>query len=425
MNQHTPPSAKDIEDALGLSTGTRRGRSLKRVMWAAVLVALLAAAGYYWFGGSSTQNAITYETKPVTVQDVVVTVAATGTIEPITQVDVGTQLSGVVAEVRVDENSFVKKGDVLAVLDAGRLSAQRASIAAKLKMAEATLNEAKATLTEQNKILDRQKALGIRGVASTQTVDSAVATAARAEAAVQSAAAQVTATTADLAVLDSDLANTAIVTPIDGIVLKREAEPGQTVAASLQAPVLFQIAEDLHRIQLKANVDEADMGQVKQGQEAQFTVDAYRDRKFPAKIERLSYAPQTVDGVVTYASILSAANEQLELRPGMTATAYITVASFTQKRVVPNEALRFKPPEQAAQKSFSITSLFLPRMPRAGQPKSEAAKDAARKIYVLRGTEVVEVDVKTGASDGKVTIVESDALQASDAVIIAQKQTRK
>jgi HlyD family secretion protein len=425
MNKHSPPTAHDIEEVLGLSKSTRRGRSLKRFAWMIALVLVVAAAAYYWFSGNGTQNAITYETRPAAVQDVVVTVAATGKIEPLTQVDVGTQLSGVIKEVRVDENSLVKKGDVLAVLDAGRLSAQRASIAAKLQMAEAALTESKATAAEQNQILDRQKALGIRGVASTQTVDSAVATATRADASVLSAEAQVAATKADLAVLDSDLANTTIVAPIDGIVLKRQVEPGQTVAASLQAPVLFQIAEDLRRIQLKANVDEADMGQVKQGQEALFSVDAYRDRKFPAKIERLSYAPQTVDGVVTYTSVLSAANEELALRPGMTATAYITVANYPQKLVIPNEALRYKPPEQAAQKSFSITSLFLPRMPRGGQSKSDAPKDGARKVYVLRGTEAVAVDVKVSASDGKVTIVDAEGLKAGDAVIIAQKQARK
>lgn len=403
MNQHSPPTAREIEDALGLSRSAKRGRSLKRAFWLLALAVIVCAAAYYWFGTGNTQNAIVYETRPAAIQDVVVTVAATGTIEPITQVDVGTQLSGVIKDVRVDENTLVKKGDVLAILDAGRLSAQRASTAAKLKMAEAALNETRATLEEQNQTLDRQKGLGIRGVASTQTVESAVATAARAQAAMQSAAAQVDATKADLAVIDSDLANTTIVAPIDGIVLKRQVEPGQTVAASLQAPVLFQIAEDLRRIQLKANVDEADMGQVKQGQDALFSVDAYRDRKFPAKIERLSYAPQTVDGVVTYTSVLSAANEDLALRPGMTATAYITVANYAQKLVVPNEALRFKPPERAAQKSFSISSLFLPRMPRGGQTKTDPANDGVRKIYVLRGAEAVAVDIKTGASDGKVT----------------------
>ena len=423
MNQHLPPTPQEIEDALGLSPTHKRGRSMTRIVWLLVAALAVAAGLFFWSGSGTSQNAVTYETQPATLQDVVVTVAATGTIEPITQVDIGTQLSGVVKEVLVDENSLVKKGDVLAILDAGRLSAQRASIAAKLKMAEATLNEANATLQEQNQTLDRQKGLGIRGVASTQTVETAVATAARAEAASQSAAAQVDATKADLAVIDSDLANTVIVAPIDGIVLKRSVEPGQTVAASLQAPILFQIAEDLRRIQLKANVDEADMGQVKQGQDALFSVDAYRDRKFPAKIERLSYAPQTVDGVVTYTSVLSAANDDLALRPGMTATAYITVANYTQKLVVANEALRFKPPGKSAQRSFSITQIFLPRMPRGGLQKSDEAKDDERKVYVLRGNEPVAVDVKTGASDGKVTIIEAETLKDGDAVIISQKKT--
>jgi HlyD family secretion protein len=188
--------------------------------------------------------------------------------------------------------------------------------------------------------------------------------------------------------------------------------------------VLFQIAQDLTRIQLEAAVDEADIGQVKVGQSATFTVEAYRNRDFPARIERLSFAPVTVDGVVTYTAVLSAANQDFSLRPGMTATARIMVAEYQNALTVPNEALRYQPPVQQEAESFSITRMFMPRFPRSQRGKAGTSADGLRSIYVLQDGKPVERRVKTGASDGKQTVIIEGDLKADDALIISQRQAR-
>ncbi len=424
MNQQTHPSTAEIETALGLSSGQRRGRLTKRLLWAAVVLAL-AVGGYWLYALNQTAAAtISYETSPATVADVTVTVSATGTIQPITQVDIGSEASGVVREVLVDENSLVKSGDVLATLDTTRLLAQRARIAAQLQSAEARLSEANATLSERRLTENRQKSLRAKGLSTGQDMDAAEAASLRADASLVAAKADIAAAKADLAIIEADISKTSVLSPINGVVLKRSIEPGQTVAASLQAPVLFQIAQDLKRIQLEAAVDEADMGSVKVGQSATFSVDAYRNRSFPARIERLSFAPETVDGVVTYKAILSAANDDLALRPGMTATARIVVEEYQQALTIANEALRFAPPRQQEAESFSITRMFMPRFPRAQRGKREADADGTRSIYVLNNNVPVETKVKTGATDGKVTVVVEGELKADAPVIIAQKQAR-
>lgn len=423
MTQSKVPAKGEIEETLGLVGRRKAARSRKRWLWV-LFVLLLVAGGYgLWRHQVAASRAVTYDTAPIVKQDVTVKVAATGTLAPVTEVDISSQLSGIVSDVKVDENQAVKKGDVLATLDQTRLNTQRAGSAAKLAVAQASVATAQSTLDEQTQILQRQQQLAKQGLAATQTLDSQVAAVDRAKAAIQSAEADVTSAKADLATIDTDLANSVIVAPIDGIVLKRSVQPGNTVASSLQAPVLFQIAGDLKELELDANIDEADMGSVKEGQDATFTVDAYRDRQFPAKIERISFSPVTVDGVVTYTSVLTAANPDLALRPGMTATAYVTVASYPQELTVPNEALRYKPPQRAQSgRSWSITNLLMPRPPRGATIQKAAAPDAGRQIYVLRDGAPVAVPVTLGATDGKVTIVKADGLKEGDQVITAQKQ---
>jgi HlyD family secretion protein len=425
MNNYAPPSADEIKNALGIDPRGARRSSAKRLVWVALLLALAAAGIWLFLARSSGTNEISYETAPAALSDLVVTVSATGKIEPITKVDVGSELSGIISEVLVSENSNVKAGETLARLDVTRLKAQQQSAAAKVAIAEAAIKQAEASAEEARLALERQLSLGSRGVVAKEQVEIATAAAARAEATVDSAKGQLAAAEADLAVISADLKNAEITTPIDGIVMKRAAEPGQTVAASLQAPVLFEIAQDLRRIQLEAQVDEADIGTVKEGQQAQFTVDAYRDRRFPAVIEKLSFAPEEIEGVVTYKAILSAANDDLALRPGMTATARITVEDYKQKLVVPNEALRFAPPREEASRGFSITQLILPRFPRSTRAKKEVSADGLRSLYVLRDGAPAEIKVEAGASDGKRTIVLSGDLKPGDQVIIAQRAQTK
>ena len=425
MNQQTHPTVQEIETALGLSAGKRRGRLQNRVILGLVLAAL--ALGGYWLYARSQSNAatVTYETMPAAQADVIVTVSAAGTIQPITQVEIGSEASGVVRQVLVEENALVKTGDVLAILDTTRLEAQRTRTVAQLQAAEARLVEANATATERQLAENRLKSLRARGLSTAQDMDTAAASSLRGDAGLTAAQADVTAAKADLNIIDADISKTRVLSPIDGVILKRSVEPGQTVAASLQAPVLFKIAQDLKRIQLEAAVDEADIGQVKVGQTATFTVDAYRGRNFPARIERLSFAPETVDGVVTYKAILSAANEELALRPGMTATARITVEEYKQALTVPNEALRYAPPVKQEVESFSITRMFMPRFPRGQRGKNEVAADGKRVIYVLKAGVPTAVRIKAGATDGKATVVHDGELKIDDPVVISQKQARQ
>lgn len=424
MNQQNHPTVQEIETALGLSAGKRRGRLQNRVVLALVLAAL--ALGGYWLYARQQSNAatITYETVPAAQADVIVTVSAAGTIQPITQVEIGSEASGVVRQVLVEENGLVKTGDVLAILDTTRLEAQRARTAAQLQAAEARLVDANATATERQLTENRQKSLRAKGLSTAQDMDTAAASSLRGNAGLTAAQADVTAAKADLNIIDADISKTRVLSPIDGVILKRSVEPGQTVAASLQAPVLFKIAQDLKRIQLEAAVDEADIGQVKVGQTATFTVDAYRGQNFPARIERLSFAPETVDGVVTYKAILSAANDELSLRPGMTATARITVEEYKQALTIPNEALRYAPPVKQEAESFSITRMFMPRFPRGQRGKNEVAADGKRVIYVLRSGAPTAVRIKAGATDGKATVVLEGDLKLDDAVVISQKQAK-
>ena len=424
MNQQNHPSVEEIETALGLSAGKRRGRLQNRVIMGLVLAAL--ALGGYWLYARQQSNAatVTYETVPAAIADVIVTVSAAGTIQPITQVEIGSEASGVVRQVLVEENALVKTGDILAILDTTRLEAQRARTAAQLQAAEARLLDANATATERQLTENRQKSLRAKGLSTAQDMDTAAASSLRGDAGLTAAQADVTAAKADLNIIDADISKTRVLSPIDGVILKRSVEPGQIVASSLQAPVLFRIAQDLKRIQLEAAVDEADIGQVKVGQTATFTVDAYRGRNFPARIERLSFAPETVDGVVTYKAILSAANEELSLRPGMTATARITVEEYKQALTVPNEALRYAPPVKQEAESFSITRMFMPRFPRGQRGKNEVAADGKRTIHVLKAGAPSAVKIKAGATDGKVTVVQDGDLKIDDPVVVSQKQAK-
>jgi HlyD family secretion protein len=422
MNQMNLPTKNEIEAAIGLDRKSQSRRWVRRLVWIAATLAVLTGLGYLYAQRQARAQTITYDTVSAEKRDVTVTVSASGTIQPLTQVDVGSELSGVAREVLVDENSIVKAGDFLAKLDTSRLLAQRERANAQLAAAQARVLTAQASLKQQNLAFLRTQRLRANSLSTEQEAEQADAEMKRAEAALQVANADVSAARADLALVEADIAKSDIISPINGIVLKRSLEPGQTVAASLQAPVLFTLAQDISRIQLEANVDEADIGIVKQGQQATFTVDAYRERPFPARIESLSFAPETVDGVVTYKTVLSADNSDLSLRPGMTATARVIVAEHKDVLTVPNEALRYTPPRVQGSQGFSITQIFMPRFPRSDRTRRTDAADGKRSIYILSGGEPKELRVTIGASDGKVTIVSEGELKEGDALITSSRQ---
>ena len=422
MNIQNLPDAQEIEEVLGLGQGTRVKRGLRRGLWLA-LAGVIIVGGALWYQNSqSSANRVTYETARPARADLTVNVTATGTIQPTTQTDVSSEMSGVVRSVNVDSNSLIKKGDVLAELDSERYRAQLRSMEASVAGAKAKLADAQATLKASDLALARQESLQKKGLVITQDLESARAAQARAAAAISSAEADIQIAAANLELKQLDIDKSQILSPVDGIVLKRAVEPGQTVASSLQAPVLFTLAEDLKHMQLEANIDEADIGAVKVGQRAVFTVDAFSGRSFPAKIETIEFSPLTTDGVVTYKAILSVDNSDLSLRPGMTATAQITVQEISNALLVPNAALRYSPPAVAKQESFSLSRLFLPRMPRGERAAKKETVAGARVVWTLKDNIPTSFSIKTGASDGKMTEVIAGDIDIDTLLITSAKK---
>jgi HlyD family secretion protein len=422
MNIQNLPDKQEIEKILGLGPQAQTKRWAKRGVWLAVL-GFAIVGSYFWYQNSQIAvNAVTYETSPAKRADLTVTVTATGTIQPTTQIDVSSEMSGIVRVVDVDNNSLIKKGDVLAELDTERFKAQLKSMQASVDSAKAKLADTQATLQASELALTRQKSLQTKGLAMTQDMEAAQASEQRAVAAVASAQADIQVAIANLGLKQMDIDKSQILSPVDGIVLKRAVEPGQTVASSLQAPVLFTLAEDLKHMQLEANIDEADIGTVKVGQRATFTVDAFPGRSFPARIETIEFSSQTVDGVVTYKAILSVDNSDLALRPGMTATAQITVQEISSALLVPNAALRYSPPVQAKQENFSLSRLFLPRMPRNEKPARKETAAGERVVWMLKDNVPEALHIATGASDGKMTEVVKGELTPDTLLITASKK---
>ncbi len=429
MDQQSPKSDKpDIETVLEMN------RSTAASMWArwrgrivlAVLVLAIAGGAAFWLIKPPAQ-ATRYVTQPATQGDMTVLVTATGSVEPTNKVEVSSELSGIIREVRVDYNSPVEKSQPLAVLDTDRLEATVDSSRARVAAAEASLLEAKATVEEMRLDYLRKKQLADRKVGSERDRESAKAAYDRAVAAQASAEADIGAARADLKLDETNLAKACICSPINGVVLSRAAEPGQTVASSLQAPVLFTLAEDLREMEVQVDVDEADVGKVKVGQAAAFTVDAYPDRKFAARISELHLGSEVVQNVVTYQAVLSTENDDMALRPGMTATAEITVQDLKDVLTVPNAALRFSPPAEpeGSDQSGGLLSALLPSRFSFRAPSKHEQSGPQRTVWILEDGIPTAVSVTVGASDGQRTQIVDGPVAAGRAVIVDAVTPRK
>jgi HlyD family secretion protein len=403
----------------------QRSNRRRWTRWLAVTGVTFTAviAGVVMTRSGARSAAPVHLTQAATRGELVVTVSATGNLQPTNEVAVGSEVSGLVEAVFVDENDRVKKGQVLARLDVSKLQDQVVNARAALASAEARVLQAAASVKETNANLARLRQVSdLSGgkVPSKAEMETAEATAARARADEASAVAAVEQSRASLNSAETSLAKASIRSPIDGVVLTREIEPGQTVAASFQAPTLFTLAEDLSEMELQVDVDEADVGSVREGQAATFTVDAYSGRKYPARITRVGYGSQTKDNVVSYKTLLTVDNDDLTLRPGMTATAEITIVRRSDALLVPNAALRYTPPVTAepAGSGGGIVSSLLPRPP--GMPaKTRPAngnKDA-QQVWVLRDGQPEAVPVTVGATDGRVTEVTAGDLKPGMLVI--------
>jgi len=420
-------SAADVEAAL--RAGRRSpGRRIARAIF--ILVALtipIAIVAYALWGGGQSAETAQYKTTPASRGDLTVTVTATGAVQPTNEVEVSSELSGIVRSVKVDYNDRVKTGQILAELDTDKLKAEVERSRAALAAAQAKVAEAEATVVEMQRNLDRITQLATKNFSTQKDLDAAKAAYDRAIAGLTSAKADVAVAKADLDLNETNLRKACICSPIDGVVLVRNVEPGQTVASSLQAPILFRLAESLTKMQIEVDVDEADIGKVREGQSASFQVEAYPDRKFPATISQLRLAPETVEGVVTYKAVLTVDNAGLLLRPGMTATAEITVEEMKDVLLVPNAALRFTPIKISGESTGAggLLSRILPHRPqRQAVSTNQAVKGGQRQLWVLRGGEANSVVVTVGASDGSRTEVVSGDLAPGDPVIVDMVMTQ-
>jgi len=407
----------EIETSLGV--GKAEHHPLKWLGWigAAILAGVL---GLWWMQGAEERSQVSYLSEAVSRGDLTVSVSATGTIEPTNKVEISSELSGTIAEVLVDYNDAVKAGQVLARLDTVQLDAQLSVQIASHAAAEAQLASARASLLEAEADYDIALKLDQRGVTSHTSFTASEAALSRARANVASAQANVDLAQAQLEAQQAILSKATIISPINGVVLDRSVDAGQIVATSLAAPELFSIAEDLKQMELQVDVAEADIGRIKVGDKASFTVDAYDDMLFPARISMVRYASESVDGLVTYKAILSVENDDLLLRPGMTATADVIVAQYEDVLLVPNAALRFAPPQVVEEDasdgdggSGGLLGLVLPSRNKTGARR--AVSDGT--VWVQRDGTAIEIPVETGDSDGLQTIVTGGDLASADQVI--------
>lgn len=393
------------------------------VLIAAVLVVGLAIGGYVFFNGER-KVPVRYRTAAVDRGSVVSVVTATGTINPVVSVQVGTQVSGMIKSLHADFNSVVNAGDIVATIDPEPFRARRDQAASNLEMAKANLARARTEEAQRKRELDRAKSLVAQQFVSQNDVDVAITNAQGAEAQVNVATAQVKQAEAALNAAELDLKYTTIRSPVNGIVVARNIEVGQTVAASFATPNLFLIALDLTKMQVDTNVSESDIGGITEGKEATFTVDAYPGVPFTGTIRQVRLAPINVQNVVTYNVVVGVDNKDLRLKPGMTANVSIIVAQRDNVLKVPNAALRFVP-QKSDQGEAKQGGAKSGKGDGGGRIMPAGASPLTRTIWRQgENGELIPTVVQTGISDGMATEVVSDTVAEGDQVIVGIEQLR-
>ena len=363
-----------------------------------VLIVLAAAAGGWWWLQSANGDAPQYQTAPVTRGEMTQIVTATGALNPVVNVTVGSQISGIILKLFADFNSPVKAGQVVAQIDPATFRAVVHQMEGELANAQAALELAQLTAA-------RKKELVAQNASTKADLDTALATLHQAEA-------TVLVRQANLEKANVDLNRCTILSPIDGIVISRSVDVGQTVAASMNAPVLFTIANDLAKMQIDADVAEADVGSVAVDQTVDFTVDAFPNRTFHGRVVQVRNAAKTVQNVVTYDVVIAVKNDELKLKPGMTANVSVIIEQRESALKIPNAALRFRPPAATPAPNAGASP---PAARRAGGPDRSEKRE--RSVYLLgAGGKPVPVPVKLGISDGVATEV-TDGLKEGDAVV--------
>lgn len=404
--------------------------------WILVALAIAGIAiGAWRYQKAHATPDVGWKTAPIEKKRIAARVTASGTLQATVTVQVGAQVSGRIQKLNADFNSTVKKGDLLAKLDPQLFAAALEQANANFLSAKAGVVRAEAQERDAQMVLARAQKLGAEGLAAASEVQTAETNVAVTKAATEVAKASLAQATAARNQARVNLSYTDIFSPIDGTVISRSVDVGQTVAASLQAPVLFTIAEDLKRMQVHTNVAEGDVGRLQEGMHARFTVDAFPGQSFHGKVGSIRNAPQTVQNVVTYDAVIDVDNADLKLRPGMTATVTVAYAEREEAVAIPNAAFRFKPPPEiasivAAPDSAALApsarpsaSIAAADAPPGGPPsrrnRSQRTPDGNEKrtVYVMRGTNPEPIVVTVGLSDGTVSELVSGDVKPGDQVV--------
>ena len=396
------PSMTELKQTIGPGTSAWQARR-----WWIIggIVVALVAAGALAFTLKGSRKRVQYESALVTRGDLAVTVESTGTLEAVTSFEVGSEVSGRVLKELVEVNDEVRKGQIMAEIDPEPLNSGLDQSRAQLRGAQHAVNLAQATASESARTLARNQQLGKEGILSQSDLDAARSMRDRDNASLHSAQENVRVAKASVDLTSSKREKATIRAPIDGVVLARLVEPGQTVTAGFQTPVLFKLAQDLKKMKLHVDIDEADVSRIHGGESATFTVEAYPGRNFPSQVVTLQMQPKVSQNVVTYLAVLSVDNVDRALLPGMTCTATIQAETKRGVLVVPNAALRFTPPVKPG--GLSKTGVNF--------------TDGKHRVWVLKGTVPTPIEVKTGATDGRHTEILSGDLQEGANVLTDTK----
>jgi HlyD family secretion protein len=375
---------------------------------------ILLSAILLSFSAACKNNGSGYLTDKVTRGDIITAVTATGTINPVKSVNVGSQISGQIIKLFVDFNSPVKKDELIALIDPSLTQAQVDQARANLANAKANVDKAAATEADAKRTWDRYKSLFARDLVAKSLMDSAETAYLTAHASTVAAKTQVDLSTAALKQAETNLVYTKIISPVDGIVVSRNIDVGQTVAASFQTPTLFFIAADLTKMQIDTSVDEADISSIKVGQDVEFNVDSYPDETFKGKVFQVRNSAVTVQNVVTYDVVVSVDNKDLKLMPGMTVDVSIITSVVRNVVRIPNAALRFRPPTAGSRPTTATRPTTGPAA--AGRPAASGPRGPA--VWILENGKPKRVPVKIGFSDGTFTELLSGDLQEGQPVIV-------
>lgn len=383
---------------------------MKKIVIGIAILAIIGAAAFFVLGNKG--GAPQFRTEKITKGDLTTVITATGIMNAVTTVLVGTQVSGTIKTLSADFNSRVKKGQIIAQIDPALFQAQVEQARANVVTAKANLAKAEVAVVDSRRTLERNRQLFSKNLIARSDQDTAETNYDSAVAQVNANKAQVEQAAAALSTAVTNLAYTRILSPVDGIVVSRNVDVGQTVAASFQTPTLFNIAQDLTKMQIDTNVAEADVGRIKVGQEVDFTVDAYPDTTFKGRVGQIRIAPITVQNVVTYDVVIVVDNQQLKLMPGMTANVSVIVEEKKDVLKVPNAALRFKPSDRTKGGPADLAK---------GGPSAKAKGGTGEKgpgVWIIENEKPKRIRVNVGISDGSFTELISGGLKEGQDVIV-------